>query len=138
MQALGVFANPHYEIASNSLSLIRFNPKTGVNGKVKVVDSRFRQCPREFINDGTNKLAKLVSRANLARKSLNLRMLDRIVLRPQIQAQLHGRATAVDFGMRNVGTHFFSAFFQYPENSVARFTFIVRICHDLTWVHGTV
>ena len=80
MQVLGVLANPIDEITLDPLQLVSVGIETGVCGKIEVVDSRFGQGPREFIYNGTNKLAEFLSHINLARKSLYPRMLDGVVL----------------------------------------------------------
>ena len=81
-----MLANPLYKFAPNFIQLVCPDREARLGGKVKVVYCRSWQGAGEFINDGTDKLAKFPFHMNLTRESLNLRVFDRIALRPQYQA----------------------------------------------------
>ena len=113
-----------------SSSLFALTPRRRVDGKVKVVDRWSRQCPGEFLDNGIDKAAEFLSRVNLARESLDLRMLDRIALHSEMQTQLNRRADARLLRTGNTGAILPGSLFQYPQNRIASFALVILNCLD--------
>ena len=124
MQTLRVPSNPFDKIVQSLVALFLFRRKANIGRDMQRITSRPWQFARKSFDAGID-LFKHYTSLDLILERLNSRVLDRILLGTQLQAQIHGGTFTILFGMTDVCACLAGPLLKKPHNGVARLAFIV-------------